>query len=140
MIVSRGLGQGLAGALVAAGLCLSIPVVIIPPVAPEGSTTIFGYSGQTGKVVPIQRTSARISLPSVQIESLFRHIETSGKASVALLEHTSEMLVGEARVSGRAKANMVAVSAESELGQMLATGKVDLSDEELLAIILALIA
>lgn len=141
MIVSRGLGQGLAGALVAAGLCLSIPVVIVPPpIAPEGSRTIFGYSGQTGKVVPIQRTRASVRLPLAGIESLFAAIEARGAASAALLEVNLEALNVVFKVSGAATASVIAVSSETQLGAMLAEGKHDLSDEELLAMILALTA
>ena len=141
MIVSRGLGQGLAGALVAAGLCLSIPVVIVPPpIAPQGSTTIFGYSGQVGKVIPIQRTRASVSLPVAQIESLFTAIEAKGAARVTLLDVDLETVTTVFKVSGAATASIIAISSETELGAILAEGKHDLSDEEMLAMILALIA
>lgn len=139
MIVSRGLGQGLAGALVAAGLCLSIPIVIVPTPNPEVRTTIFGHTGQVGKVVPIQRTTTRIILDRVQVESLFEKIEVSGKANLVLLEFISELKVGQAKVSGKASAKLLGVSADTALGALLTEGKHDLSDEELLSMILGLI-
>lgn len=139
MIVTRGLGQGLAGALVAAGLCLSIPVVIVPTPSPEARTTIFGHTGQIGKIVPIKRTAVRITLDKAQVESLFSRIEVSGKANLVLLEHTSELKVGQAKVSGSASAKLLGVSADTNLGILLTEGKHDLSDEELLSMIIALI-
>ena len=140
MIVSRGLGKGVAGALVAAGLCLSVAIVVVPPfIAPEASTTIFGYSGQVGKVVPIQRTKVSLTLPSVTVTSLFSDIEAKGAANVTLLGLTVEFFTESFRVSGAASASTIGISSETLLGKLLVKGEHDLSDEEVLCMILALI-
>lgn len=132
MIVSRGLGLG--GILVTAGLALSLGVIVVPPeVLPQLSDAKrLRQFVKAHKAVVVQ-------MPAIRARGLLAEIEAKGSAHVGLYIETGRSKVGTFSPSGSAKATVIGVSSSSKLGKMLATGQHDLEDEDLLAMILALL-
>ena len=141
MIVSRGLGLGGVGSLVAAGVGISLYLAVVPPEQTQTyfnqSTNTYTASG-TGRIIrPQIRTS--ITLPALEIEGLLGQIEARGSAHVALYGFETVSQLGSYRPTGASKAKLIAVSSQSDLGQILAKGAHDISDEEIASMILSLL-
>ena len=139
MLASRGLGMSLNGSLVSSGMGIRIPIVVYSSTVPFSENNIFGYSGQVGKVIPIQRTAASITLSRHVLETLFGLVEVKGSAKITLLEEYIDSEVAAFKVSGAAKASLLAVSSDTEIGKLIVEGKYGISDEQLIAMILALL-
>lgn len=148
MIVTRGLGG--RGSLVALGLGITLALVIVepPPASPQypssgSSGSSGGHYANHGKIykaaTKLPSVAAKFTLPSVAAKELVWAVEAKGSAKVMLLTDTGVSEVGTYKVSGAANFKFVGVAANSELGTMLASGKHDLSDEEILSTILALL-
>jgi hypothetical protein len=136
-IVTRGLGLG--GILVTAGLALNLGIVVVPPTVqiPQESWNV--QLGPKNKKFAVTDIAVTISIPSVQGRGVLADIEARGSALVGLYiqDHTSK--VGTFKPSGAAKASIIGVRADTELGKIIATGQHDIEDSDLLAMILALL-
>lgn len=134
MIVSRGLGLGSKGSLALAGLGLSLAVIVLPPVDPALPPS-GGWAPYTPAVQVVESRRAHVRLSVVSMQALLAKIEAKGSAQLVLLSETSGSIAGSFSVSGAAKATALGVQAGSKLGKYVVSGKQDLSDEEIAAII-----
>ncbi len=133
MIVTRGLGLG--GILVTAGLALSLGVIVVPPeVLPQQ----LSDAKRVRQFVKAQKAVV-VQMPAIRARGLLADIEAKGSAHVGLYIEEGKSQVRTFRPSGSAKATVIGVSSTSKLGKMLATGQHDLDDEDLLAMVLALL-
>jgi hypothetical protein len=133
VIVTRGLGLG--GILVTAGLALSLGVIVVPPeVLPQ-------YLSDAKRIRQFVKTeiAVTVSIPAVQGRGLLADIEAKGSASVGLFMEQGRSKVNIFKPTGAATARVIGVSSSSKLGQILASGKHDMEDEELLGMLLALL-
>lgn len=139
MIVSRGLGKGAAGAIVAAGLGVSLLLAVLPPTY-FPSTPVSGASAgpDYGKLL-LERIPQTLTLSPLVAEGLLKAVEArgAGKAALYSLEGAAELRAF--KPSGAAKANLVIVNSATELGGYLAEGHHDVSDEAIASMILALL-
>lgn len=139
MIVSRGLGLGGVGTLVAAGVGLTLYLAVVPPELTQTYLSQNTYiASDSGRIVS-QQIKAAITLPHLEIEGLLGKIEARGSAHVALYGFEGMSQLGSYKASGASKAKLIAVSSQSDLGQILAKGAHDLSDEEIASMILSLL-
>lgn len=136
-LVTRGLGLG--GILVTAGLALSLGVIVVPP---ESLPVDQSWNVQTGpkrKQFVVRDIAVTISIPAVQGKGVLADIEAKGSAYVGLYMPDHSSVVGTFKPSGAAKATIIGVSADTKLGQILVSGQHDMEDEDILAMILALL-
>lgn len=129
-IVARGLAKG-AGALVAFGLGLSVTVVV--PDRPVQPSARGDYSpGQ------YSFKRAEVKLGRLAQEYVLGRIAASGSAEVRLLKPDQQVQLGLLSASGQATSAVVMVQPHSKLGQLVAEGRKDISDEELLSMLVSL--
>ena len=135
-LVTRGLGLG--GILVTAGLALNLGVIVVPPTPAPPPLESWNTLSKQHKVVKTN-IAATISVPAVKGRGLLADIDARGAAKVKLYVPEQDSEVGSFRPSGAAKATIIGVSSETELGKILASGEHDMSDEDILAMILSLL-
>lgn len=137
-IVTRGLGFG--GCLVAAGMAISIGLIVVPtPVIVPTDRSWNVQEGQRHRKFVLTDIAVTVTIPAVQGRGLLADIEAKGSALVGLYiqDHTSK--VNTFKPSGAAKATIIGIRSDTQLGQILASGQHDMEDETILALLLALL-
>lgn len=134
MIVSRGLGLGGFGSLVAIGLGLSLPIVILPETPPTDPIVSWVTHRATvkGKVTK----AGRLVLPAIEARELLAKIEARGSANVKLYTEVAEGEYATMAVSGGANFGFIGVAGGSEAGKVLAKGIDNLTNEQIVALLL----
>ena len=136
MIVTRGLGYG--GILVTAGLAMTLGVIVLPPETVPPPKSYNQTEGPKRKYV-IADIAVTISIPVISGRGLLSAIEASGSAYVSLYMPAHSHDMGTFQPSGAATASIVGVRADTQLGQILASGQHDMEDEDLLSMLLMLL-
>ena len=136
MIVTRGLGYG--GILVTAGLALTLGIIVVPPdvVRPPES---WNYTEGPKRKYVIADVAVTVSIPVVRGRGLLADIEARGSAYVGLYMPSNSHGMGTFQPSGAATASIIGVRADTQLGQILASGQHDMEDEDILAMLLTLL-
>lgn len=131
-LVARGLAKGI---LVTAGLGLTLTIVtpVIPPQGGGGPLTGL----QKYDPAAVQYIKAEISLSAVQHEYLLGEIAASGSAQVRLMPMTAIYSAEELTAAGAAQTQLVYVEHATQTGQILAEGRHDVSDEDIIALLLS---
>jgi hypothetical protein len=80
--------------------------------------------------------SAEIKIPAVRYDHLIGEITASGSAQVRLLPAVHEYESGDLLASGAAQTRVVYVEHATQVGKILAEGRHDLSDDDILALLL----
>lgn len=139
MIVTRGLGRGTIGALVAGGLGVTLSIIVVPPAQFDKVTWLGGYSSDKGKLVELAltHTKATVSLSAVKAKSLLYLVTAKGGARASLVDMQTGSLLHSVQAAGASKSIALLVNESSNLGQVFAKGVQDLSDEEIAMLILA---
>jgi hypothetical protein len=135
VIVARGLGIGGAGAIVAAGLGLALQIVVLPP---ETLITPLAYFTPK-RYKELVKESVTVQVPAVVVKGLLADISAKGAGKISLVKLLSDAEVQFSPPTGAATALVVGVSAASELGAFIANGAHDMEDEDILAMLLAML-
>jgi hypothetical protein len=131
-LVARGLGLGSVGALVAAGLGLNLVVVV-----PEFPAQDLRAYGDYQKVQKYKK--AEIKLSAELYGRLEGELAAAGGAIARLVSPDAvQWSVSDVQASGSAQAVLL-LSPKTSLGNLVAQGKQDISEEELLALLAAIL-
>lgn len=143
MIVSRGLGLGGYGAVVTAGMAIAVSLIVIPPLPEPDPLPTYNRRGNPGVMVvrPVTRpASVTIHIPAPKAEQLVRDVAAKGAGYAELYIPTPEGYIPAVHAYGSAATSIViGVRADTKLGTMIAKGEHDVSDEELLSMVMALL-
>lgn len=136
MIVTRGLGS--PSSTVTVGLALSLALIIPPPITPTPPSSGVGSIGLSGKaVVKVLRESAHVQLTQVQATALISALSAHGGAKVPIYELDTGVVVSPMKATASGKALALLMPSSINLAPFTAKGKIDLSDEEIVALVLA---
>lgn len=135
-ILRQGLGFGTLSILLQ-GLVIIAVEVPQPYIWLEGAGALPSFSGK--KVETAERVSAYVKLGSTAFGALLSRPEVAAAANIAVLG--SDLVLKEAKVTARAGTTVLlfGIAAEVAHGRITALGKHDLSDEELVAMLLELL-
>jgi hypothetical protein len=136
-IALQGVGYGVLS-LALQGYALSI-VLVDPPVLPRQAAYTPVYREQR-VYEDLPYVVARVSLSSIKLGSLLSKVEARGGANLVLISGITSATVPKYLASGAANAAMLGVSTTSELGKILAKGKHDLTEAQILGLIMSLLA
>lgn len=141
MIVTRGLGRGTIGALVAGGLCVSLGIIVVPPAEFDKVTWLSGFAHDKGKLVELVQTrqKASVQLSAVKAKSLIYSVTAKGGGKATLLDLHTGSLLHSVEAAGSSRSLALLVNEQSQLGQLFAKGVQDLSDEEIALLILSVL-
>lgn len=142
MIVTRGLGRGTIGALVAGGLGVALSIIVVPPTQFDRVISVGSGGGDKGRLVELAavKTRATVSLSAVKAKSLLYLATAKGGAKVGLVDLQTGSMLHTLEAAGASKSVALLVNESSQLGQVFAKGVQDLSDEEIAMLILATLA
>lgn len=142
MIVTRGLGRGTIGALVAGGLGVALSIIVVPPTQFDRAISVGSGGGDKGRLVELAtaKTRATVSLSAVKAKSLLYLATAKGGAKVCLVDLQTGSMLHTLEAAGASKSVALLVNESSQLGQVFAKGVQDLSDEEIAMLILATLA
>lgn len=134
MIVTRGLGR--SGSLVAFGLTLALQIQVVQPV--EEPRPILSHASSAPKrAYSALRVIASFTLPEIHAKAVLESLEGTGKGKAELVQVSGNSRVTPADVSSGAQAAILQIPYTAALEPLVGTGKKDLSDEEIVALILA---
>lgn len=135
MIVTRGLGK--RGALVTLGLGLVLQVQVLAP-EPVEPRPILSYSAPAPKkAYSAFRIVASFTLPEIYTRSLLETLEAAGSGSAKLVQVGGTPAVSLGVVSAAAQTAILQIPYTAALEPLVGTGRKDLSDEEIVALVLA---
>lgn len=136
MIVTRGLGK--RGALVTLGLGLVLQVQVLAPELVEQPRPILSHSSPAPKkAYSALRVVASFTLPEIHAKAVLESLEGAGKGKAELVQVSGNSRVTPADVSSGAQAAILQIPYTAALEPLVGTGRKDLSDEEIVALILA---
>lgn len=143
MIASRGLGLGGYGAVVTAGMAIAVSLIVIPPLPEPDPLPLFNRKSNPGVMVvrPIAKpASITLNIPAPQAEQLYQRLEAKGAGYAELYVPTPEGYIPAVQAQGGARTSFtIGIRADTHLGTMIAKGEHDVSDEELLSMVMALL-
>lgn len=143
-LVTRGLGLGGFGSIVAAGAAIAVTIIVVPPELPPVDYPSYNpqrpqHRPGTVLIKPVGRP-VTISVPKSQGDSLVPVILSKASAQVTLYVEQAGGYTPVIKAVGGATAKIiVGVRADSSVGQLIAKGEHDVSDEELLSMVMALL-
>ena len=136
MIVTRGLGGGTP--LVALGLGLVLQVQVLNPEPVEQPRPILSHSAPAPKkAYSALRVVASFTLPEIPAKSLLETLEAAGSSSVKLVQVSGTPAVSLGVVSAGAQTAILQIPYTATLEPLVGAGRKDLSDEEIVALVLA---
>ena len=135
MIVTRGLGKG--GALVTLGLGLVLQVQVLAPEPVEPRPILSHSSPAPKKAYSAFRIVASFTLPEIHTRSLLETLEAAGSGSAKLVQVSGTPAVSLGVVSAGAQTAILQIPYTAALEPLVGTGRKDLSDEEIVALVLA---
>jgi len=143
-IVTRGLGLGSFGSIVAAGAAIAVTIVVLPPELPPADYPSYNpqrpYARPGTVLVKPVGSPVTITVPKAYGDSLIPAIQAKASAYVTLLTQQGDSYSPQIPATGGATAKIiVGVRADSSVGQLIAKGEHDVSDEELLSMVMALL-
>lgn len=136
MIVTRGLGK--RGALVTLGLGPVLQVQVLAPELVEQPRPILSHSSPAPKkAYSAFRIVASFALPEIHTRSLLETLEAAGSGSAKLVQVSGTPAVSLGVVSAGAQTAILQIPYTAALEPLVGTGRKDLSDEEIVALVLA---
>lgn len=136
MIVARGLGK--KGTLVTLGLGLVLQVQVLAPEPVEQPRPILSHSAPTPKkAYSALRVVASFTLPEIYTKSLLETLKAAGSGSANLVQVSGTPAVSLGVVSAGAQTAILQIPYTAALEPLVGTGRKDLSDEEIVALVLA---
>ena len=135
MIVTRGLGK--RGTLVTLGLGLVLQVQVLAPEPVEPRPILSHASSAPKRAYSALRVVASFTLPEIHAKAVLESLEGAGKGKAELVQVSGNSRVTPADVSSGAQAAILQISYTAALEPLVGTGRKDLSDEEIVALILS---
>lgn len=135
MIVTRGLGK--KGALVTLGLGLVLQVQVIAPEPVETRPILSHSAPAPKKAYSALRVVASFTLPEIHARAVLETLEAAGRGRVTLAQVSGSSAVSSGVVSAGAQAAILQIPYTAVLEPLTAAGRKDLSDEEIVALVLA---
>lgn len=138
MIVARGLGSGIG--LLALGLGLSLTIQVVePPEVIETPERIFSHSVAPKRAYSALRVVAEFTLQPIQAEGLLQQLEARGCGCATLVQLSTKTAVTPAEARAAASAVALQIPYSATLEPLAADGRKDLTDEEIVALVLSAI-
>jgi hypothetical protein len=131
-ILKQGMGFGTLSILLQG-------LVIIAVELPQPYIWLEGPYSQPKTVTQVQRVSAYVRLGSSNLSAFLEDPRVSAAAQLGVLSHDLVLKEGKVSASAGTKVLLFATSADAKLGKILATGQHDLTDEELIAMLLEML-
>lgn len=139
-VALQGLGYS---ALLVAVQGFSLPIVLVQPPT-ELPAAFYNVPPRFRDSRVAQETeieiAATVRLTSIDLEVLLAKVQVSGGANLVLISGVTESAPIRLIAGGAANATMLGLSTSTKLGKILAKGKHDLTEAEILSLLLALIA
>lgn len=118
------------------GLTLALQIQIVQPV--EEPRPILSHASSVPKrAYSALRVVASFTLPEIHARTVLESLEGTGKGKAELVQVSGNSRVTPADVSSGAQAVILQIPYTAALEPLVGTGRKDLSDEEIAALILA---
>lgn len=135
MIVARGLGKKGTLVTLGFGLVLQVQVLVPEPVEPR---PILSHSAPTPKkAYSALRVVASFTLPEIHARAVLETLEAAGSGSANLVQVSGTPAVSLGVVSAGAQTAILQIPYTAVLEPLVGAGRKDLSDEEIVALVLA---
>ena len=135
MIVTRGLGK--RGTLVTLGLGLVLQVQVVAPEPVEPRPILSHSAPAPKKAYSALRVVTSFTLPEIHARTVLETLEAAGSGSAKLVQVSGSSAVSSGAVSAAAQTAILQIPYTAVLEPLVGAGRKDLSDEEIVALVLA---